>query len=65
MFNANSIMDNGGYVRLLAVSTNSVTVRVVLSENWNFPDKTYRMGFRFYSERLTYSGPCSVGSVYS
>ena len=67
MLDGNSLMDSGGYVKLLAVSTSSVTVRIVLATNrdWDFSDATYRMGIRFYTERLTYSGPCSVYSIYS
>jgi hypothetical protein len=64
MFNSNTFMD-GGSVRLMAVSTTSVTVRVVFANNYDFSDAVYRMGFRFYFERLTFSGSCSVASVYS
>lgn len=66
MFDSTTLMDGGGYTQLLAVSTTSVTVRIVIgNNNWDFSDATYRIGFRFYSERLTYSGPCSIASVYS
>ena len=34
-----------------------------MSENINFPDETYRMGFRFYTPRLTYSGISNTVSV--
>lgn len=65
MFDGSTTMDSG-YTKILSVSTNSIKIRILLSNNdYNFGDSTYRIGFRFYTERLTYVGPCSITTIYS
>ena len=55
---------SGGYAQIISVSSTQIKVRMRLYSNRDFADRTFRMGFRFYTERLTMSS-CSSVSVWN
>lgn len=61
---ASGIRMEGGYSQVIGVSSTQIVVRVYMTGNYDFYSSTYRMGFRFYAERLTV-GSCSSVSLWS
>lgn len=51
--------DTGGYAKIISLSSTSIVVRLYRSTNADFSN-VYRMVFRFYAERLSFSGCSSV-----
>ena len=58
---SSSWADTGGYSKIISVNANTIVVRLYRSSTISFPS-VYRMVFRFYAERLSFSG-CNSGSV--
>lgn len=56
--------DTAGYSRIIALSTTQITVRVYRGNSADFSN-VYAMDFRFYMERLTFSGCQSVSFWHS
>jgi hypothetical protein len=54
--------DTSGFSKIISVSTSSITIRVQRNSNWN-PGETYRIGFRFYTERIQGAGSCTLTSL--
>lgn len=52
---------DGGSVKITALSSSSITIAATKGSNF-YQANIYRMSFRFYMERLTFSGGCSVSS---
>lgn len=55
--------DTSGYSKIITVTSTQIVVRVMRTGSWD-TSTVYRMGFRFYSTRLTPSG-CNSVSISS
>jgi hypothetical protein len=52
---------DSGSVRITALSSSSITIAATKGSNF-YQSDVYKMSFRFYMPRLTFSGGCSVSS---
>lgn len=56
---------DSGYVRVMAATTSSITVRLQMNTDLGFEYYTYRLGFRFYTTRLFPTSPCSSVTAWN
>jgi hypothetical protein len=56
-----SEIDTNGWVKITSVSSNSISFQMYKGNSISFP-YTYKMTFRFYVDKLSFSGGCSVSS---
>lgn len=51
---------DSGSVKITYLSSSRIDFDVVKGATTNFPSYVYKMSFRFYVPRLTFSGTCGV-----
>lgn len=56
---------DSGYVRVIAATTSSITVRLSMNSDLAFEYYTYRLGFRFYTTRLFPTSPCTSVTAWN
>jgi hypothetical protein len=56
-----SRVDTGGWVKVNSVASNSISFQMYKGSTRAF-SRTHRMMFRFYVDKLSFSGGCSVSS---
>jgi len=58
---ASSSIDTSGWTKITSVSSNSISFQMYKSASMSF-SQTYQMTFRFYVDKLSFSGGCTVSS---
>ncbi len=53
---------DSGSVKITYLSSSQISFDVVKGATTNFPGDVYKMSFRFYVPRLTFSGTCGVAA---
>jgi hypothetical protein len=65
IFQPSTTIDGSGYSQVISVSSTQVKVRMYLNGPYDFYSQTFRLVFRYYFGRLTFSGTCSIANIYS